>query len=64
LPVTAPVTVNSYQVLFATAPRVPRAAPLMAGWLFQVTPVSVQAAFVINLSVPPLGLPPFEIFLT
>lgn len=32
-------------------------APLMAGWLFHVVPVSDQDVLVIDVNVPPLVLP-------
>src|SRR6266511_2653421 len=54
----AAVTSMVYQVLRDTEPRLPRVGPSIAGWLFQVTPVSDHVVLVMNRSVPPFGLPP------
>src|SRR6266508_4063601 len=54
----AAVTSMVYQVLRDTEPRLPRVGPSIAGWLFQVTPVSDHVVLVMDRSVPPFGLPP------
>ena len=57
LPLTTAEASTSYQAFSPTEPIVPSVAPSMAGWLFQVVPVSDHDVLEIARNVPPAGLP-------